>query len=185
MHINHLIAFDTPWWQNIYLRFRCLMRIFFVGHVEYFPPEVYVNRCAKFAFPTTANCTFSHEEWYLFIIQCGLIECDKHEPVITCYVVLPLNNNNERDGVSNHQPHDCLLNRLFRRRWKKTSNLRVTGPLCGNSPVTAEFPAQRSNNAENVSICWRHHDAMLPLFATRFIACFGGIWVSFVEACMS
>ena len=25
---------------------------------------------------------------------------------------------NERDGVSNHQPHDCLLNRLFRRRSK-------------------------------------------------------------------
>ena len=26
---------------------------------------------------------------------------------------------NERDGVSNHQLHDCLLNRLFRRRSKK------------------------------------------------------------------
>ena len=33
----------------------------------------------------------------------------------------------ERDGVSNHQPHDCSLNRLFRRRSKKTSKLRVTG----------------------------------------------------------
>ena len=31
------------------------------------------------------------------------------------------------DSVSNHQPHDCLLNRLFRRRSKKTSKLRVTG----------------------------------------------------------
>ena len=30
------------------------------------------------------------------------------------------------DGVSNHQPHDCLLNRLFGRRSKKTSKLRVT-----------------------------------------------------------
>ena len=29
---------------------------------------------------------------------------------------------NGRDGVSNHQPHDCLLNRLFRRRSRKTSN---------------------------------------------------------------
>ena len=36
---------------------------------------------------------------------------------------------NERDGVSYHQPHDCLLNRLFRRRSKKTSKLHVTG-LC-------------------------------------------------------
>ena len=35
----------------------------------------------------------------------------------------------ERDGVSNHEPHDCLLNRFFRHRFKKTSNLRLTG-LC-------------------------------------------------------
>ena len=28
---------------------------------------------------------------------------------------------NERDGISNNQPHDCLLNRLIRRRSKKTS----------------------------------------------------------------
>ena len=34
---------------------------------------------------------------------------------------------NEPDGVSNHQPHDYLLNRLFRCRSKKTSKLRVTG----------------------------------------------------------
>ena len=26
------------------------------------------------------------------------------------------------------------------------------------SPVTGEFPAQRTSNAENVSIWWRHHD---------------------------
>ena len=32
------------------------------------------------------------------------------------------------DGVSNHQPHDCLLNRLFRRRSKKKSQLHW--PLC-------------------------------------------------------
>ena len=28
---------------------------------------------------------------------------------------------NERDDVSNHQPHDCMLKLLFRRRSKKTS----------------------------------------------------------------
>ena len=28
---------------------------------------------------------------------------------------------NGRDGVSNNQPHDCLFNRLFRHRSKKTS----------------------------------------------------------------
>ena len=64
---------------------------------------------------------------------------------------------NGRDGVSNHQPNDCLLNRLFRHRSKKTSKLRVTGLCAANSPVTGEFPAQRASYAENVSIWWRHH----------------------------
>ena len=65
---------------------------------------------------------------------------------------------NGRDGVSNLEPHDCLLNRLFRRRSKKTSELRVTGLCVGNSPVTGEFHAQRASNAKNVSIWWRHHE---------------------------
>ena len=39
---------------------------------------------------------------------------------------------NGRDNVSNHQPHDCLLNGLFRRRSKKISKLRVTGLCAGN-----------------------------------------------------
>ena len=65
---------------------------------------------------------------------------------------------NWRDSVSNHQPHDCLLNRLFRRRSKQTLKLRVTGLCAGNSPGTGEFPAQMASNAENVSIWWRHHD---------------------------
>ena len=55
-----------------------------------------------------------------------------------------------RDGVSNLQTHDCLLNRLFRRRSKKTSKLRVTGLCAGNSPVAGEFPAQRASNAEKM-----------------------------------
>ena len=63
----------------------------------------------------------------------------------------------ERDGVSIHQPHNCLLKRLFRRRSKKTPKLRVTGFCVGNSQVTGEFPAQRASNAENVPIWWRHH----------------------------
>ena len=61
------------------------------------------------------------------------------------------------DDVSNHQPHDCLLNRLFRLRSKKTSKLRVTGLCVGNSPGSGEFPAHVASNVENVSISWRHH----------------------------
>ena len=65
---------------------------------------------------------------------------------------------NDIDGVSNHQPYDCLLSCLFRHRSKKTSKLCVTGLCEGNLPATGEFPAQRASNAENVSSWWRHHD---------------------------
>ena len=54
------------------------------------------------------------------------------------------------DSVSNHQPRGCLLNRLFRRRSKKTSELPVTGlcvapsllvPFVHKGPVTRKmFP---------------------------------------------
>ena len=54
----------------------------------------------------------------------------------------------ECDGVSIHQLLDCLLNRLFRRLSKNTSELRVTSLCEGNSPVTGEFPTQRTSNAE-------------------------------------
>ena len=71
---------------------------------------------------------------------------------------------NDHSGVSNHQPRGCLLNRLFRRKSKKTSKLRVTGLCVGNSPGTGEFPAQMASYAENVSIWWRHHgQLMAPL----------------------
>ena len=65
---------------------------------------------------------------------------------------------NDYDAVSNHQPHDCLLNRVFKRRSKKTSKLRVTGLCAGNSPGPVNSPHKGASNAENVSIWWRHHD---------------------------
>ena len=74
---------------------------------------------------------------------------------------------NGRDGVSNDQPHHCLLNRIFRSKSKETSKLRVTGLYAGNSPVTGEFPTQRASNAENVSIRWRHHAITITLVLTR------------------
>ena len=77
-------------------------------------------------------------------------------PVIICSTLQ--RRNNGHDGVSNHQPHDCLLNRFFRRRWKNTSKLCITGLCVGNSPVTGQFPAQRVINGDNVSIWWRLHE---------------------------
>ena len=46
---------------------------------------------------------------------------------------------NGHEGVSNHQPHGCLLNHLFRPRSTKTSKLHFTGLYEGNSLVTGSL----------------------------------------------
>ena len=65
---------------------------------------------------------------------------------VLCYVPKIQNalqwHHNGCDSVSNHQPHHCLLNRLFKPRSKKTSKLRVASLCAGNSAVTGEFPTQ-------------------------------------------
>ena len=106
---------------------------------------------------------------YLYFVYYTLFQYD-HATLSWILITLQLRHN-EHDGVSNHEPHDCLQNHLFRRRSKKTSKLRVTGLCEGNSPVTGEFPAQRASKAQNVSIWWRHHikvDCMLPRGMTIF-----------------
>ena len=86
-------------------------------------------------------------------IYCGCLQRGAKSP-------RPLRSrHNEGDGDSSHWRLDYLHNRLFRRRSKKTSKLRVTGLCEENLPVTGEFTAQRASNAENASIWWRHHDA--------------------------
>ena len=49
---------------------------------------------------------------------------------------------NGPDSVWNHQPNDCLFNRLFRRRSKKTSKLRVTD-LCEFTGDPHKWPVAR------------------------------------------
>ena len=110
--------------------------------------------------------------WHLYTYSGGLVQ--PHVPSygsgiyggcagVLCvwWVVILQWRHNERGGFSNHQPHDCLLNCLFRRRSKKISKLCVPGLCEGNSPVTGEFPAQRASNAENISIWWRHHISVI------------------------
>ena len=65
-----------------------------------------------------------------------------------CYRKSLLWRHNERDFVSNHRRLDCLFNRWFRRRWKKTSKPWVTSHCEKNLPVTGWFPSQRASNAE-------------------------------------
>ena len=58
-----------------------------------------------------------------------------HDPTLSLHW-----RHNDHDGDSNHQPHGCLLSRLFRRRSKKTSKLCFTGLCVGNSPVPVNSP---------------------------------------------
>ena len=49
---------------------------------------------------------------------------------------------NERDGASNHQPHDYLLSRLFKAQVKEIIKAPRHWPVWGE--FTGEFPAQRA-----------------------------------------
>ena len=70
-------------------------------------------------------------------------------------------------GVSNHQPHGCLLSRLFRRRTKKTSKLRVTGLCVGNSPGPVTSPhkgpvTRKMFPFDDVIMSWIWIDTSIP-----------------------
>ena len=69
---------------------------------------------------------------------------------------------NDHGGFSSHQHLDCLLNRLFQCRSRKTSKLHFTGLCEGNPPVTSGFPSQKASNVENASIWWCHNGKCLP-----------------------
>ena len=79
---------------------------------------------------------------------------------------------NERDGVSYHQPHDCLLNRLFKAVIK--GNIKAPRHwLCeGNPPVTGGFPRQRASGAESVILC-----AFLHFFFYQLRYSWQWLWV--------
>ena len=65
---------------------------------------------------------------------------------------------NVGDGVSNQQPHDCLLIRLLTAQIKVNIKAPRHWPLWGE--FTGEYPEQRASNAENVSVWWRNHDVI-------------------------
>ena len=102
--------------------------------------------------------------WYSEI---RFLSCVSYLCLSLCHAGSLLWRHNGRDGVLSHQPQDCLLNRLFRRRSKKTSKFRVTGLCARNSPVNGEFPTQMASNAGNVSISWHHHVFRLPIISKR------------------
>ena len=74
------------------------------------------------------------------IVELGACKC-LLEAIVDLQKKISLQwHHNDHDGVSNHQPHGCLLNRLFGRRSTKPSKLRVTGLCAGNSPGPVNSP---------------------------------------------
>ena len=115
------------------------------------PPEIYKiglvhkSQNAPVPYPTMLHseqkCVFLGKKCYIPIQFLGVdfIGRLKEKRVLMPNVSLHWRDN-DHNGVSNHQPHGCLLNRLFRRRSKKTSELRVTGLCVGNSPGPVNSP---------------------------------------------
>ena len=124
------------------------------------PRKEYLDHHHEESVPGTPNsaCRTGNQTSRLWIFASIVDSENSIQTELQQTATVPLRwRHNGRDIVSNHQSHDCLLNRLFRRRSKKTSELRVTGLCAGNSPVPGEFSAQMASDAENVSIWWRHH----------------------------
>ena len=90
---------------------------------------------------------------------CGQIISDTYRDAIffpSFFVSLEWRHN-EHDGVSNHQPHDCLLNRFFKAQINENMKVPRHWPLWVEFTVDRWFPAQRASNADNDPIWWRHH----------------------------
>ena len=94
--------------------------------------ELIVNITVHIKTAPKSEICFSYNIWITI----------KSNLIITWSVILQWHHN-QRDAVSNHQPHDCLLNHLFRRRSKKTPNICVTGLGGGihQSPVNSPHKA--------------------------------------------
>ena len=163
-HIHDCCHIRSSWTMHEHA---CCVSLWSIGISR---DEAHVPTCSQIKIAIfLVNCQVCNAEEMTFFYDQSTLQC-RH---------------NESDGDSNHQPHNCVLNRLFSCRSKKTSKLLATGLCGGNSLVTSEFPAQRDSNAENVSIWWRHldvHDTELnekPGFY-REIECFKDIVNTFV-----
>ena len=123
-------------------------------HVIYLYIYYNINPCKSYRF---MSHNISHNSYARgFVVLCFVFS-------FCSYIITLPWRHNGTDSVSNHQPYDCLLNRLFRRRSKNKSKLCVTGLCAGNSPGAGEFSAQMASYAENVSIWWRHHELSVNL----------------------
>ena len=97
---------------------------------------------------------------FLYTIMSVLTIAQRGLYLLNGKAVTPLQwSHNECNGVSNHRRLNFRPSRVFLRRSKRISRLRVTGLCEGNPSVTGGFPSERASNGESDSLWWRHHAA--------------------------
>ena len=71
--------------------------------------------------------------WWLITRRCqGMWNGARDDKVRTRHRLLTLQwRHNEPDGISYHQPYDCLINRLFKAQIRETIKAPRHWPLCG------------------------------------------------------
>ena len=114
---------------------------------ESIPRDRYLNHCCWNAITRAYDIAFTKHMYFSY--HCGFIDCSLQR------------RHNERDDVSNPQRLDYLLNRLFRRRSKKNSKLRITGLLWRESasdrwiPITKRPVTRKMFPFDDVIMCFR------------------------------
>ena len=111
-----------------------------------------------------ANCSRSNERVCLcFFSELRSKGGNTHQSNPHKYIHSLQWHHNGHDSVSNHQPHDCLLNRLFRRRSKKTTNSASLAFVRGihRGPVNSphKWPVTRK--------MFPFHDVIMIIFLGR------------------
>ena len=160
-NVNSSVIEDAMWPQTTLSTLIQLMTCYLTAQTLPKPILSFHKRGFVAFTPAISKVVFNKTYLTKVCVKIAILKSWLHFPCTSQFTVFALKalqwRYNGRDGVSNYQPQDCFLNRLFRHRSKKTSKLRVTGLFAGNSPESGEFPAQMASNAENVSIWWRHH----------------------------
>ena len=122
----------------------------------------------------TVCCSKEEREWYTYVMRISKWE-DSHIEISMCFdigvvlrhysdVIMSMKAS-QITGVS--IVYSIICSDVDQRKHQRSALMA----LCvGNSPVTGEFPAQRTSNAEQASIWWRHHGTMKVW--TKWQVCF-------------
>ena len=140
-HVVSLTVALHTWWENA------------IPVRRHFDIEADPQCWFTSAIPSLDN----HWHSSLCIFLCFLCACACVNRAL--YSLFPLRwRHNGHHCVSNHRSLGCLFYTLFKPTSKKTSRPALLVLCEENSPLTGEFSSQRTSNAENVSIWWRHND---------------------------